>query len=128
MLLRSSAGRLPSQLAQVLRRIDGLETKLAQVSQRVDWLKTKFAVASQGIDRLETILGNLATTVAQWADRQPQFYPADVENDGKEEKLLWKKDNDGHWIGELRVGQRVLRKVKPIAKNVIGILDAGPPR
>jgi hypothetical protein len=103
MLLRSPTARLHSQLAHVLRRIAYLETKIVQASQKADCL--------------EMLFGNLATKVAEYADGQ-------IENGRKEAKPMWEKEVDGHWIGELRVGQRVLRKVRPIAKNIIEILDA----
>jgi hypothetical protein len=39
-------------------------------------------------------------------------------------KPQWVKEREGAWVGELRVGNDIARRVRPIAKNVILVLDA----
>jgi hypothetical protein len=39
-------------------------------------------------------------------------------------KPRWERVRDGAWVGELRVGNQVVRGVRPLAKNVIKVLDA----
>jgi hypothetical protein len=36
----------------------------------------------------------------------------------------WVKEENGVWVGEIRLGDRPLRTVRQLAKNMIGFLDA----
>lgn len=54
----------------------------------------------------------------------PEAGPSLDEQALKGLKPRWEKERDGLWVGELRVGDRVQRRVRHLAKNIIPILDA----
>jgi hypothetical protein len=50
--------------------------------------------------------------------------PSNVVQPLVDPKPSWVKERNGAWVGELRIGDRVVRKLRAKAENVIAVLDA----